>query len=87
MSRTWKDMQAIQIATAMKRKQALERTYREAIAREKARNEVLLAMSAGTLKAKQVSGPIYLGKVGDMQRSVRFNIEALISLRAKQLAS
>lgn len=82
MSRTWKDMQALEA----KRLENMRRTYLQAIAREKARHEVLLALTTGTLKAKQVKGNEYVGRAGSMQRGIRFNLETLISLRAADLA-
>ena len=82
MSRTWKDMQNFEA----KRMAQLEKQYREAIAKEKARHEVLLALTTGKLKAKQVKGNEYVGKAGSMQRGIRFDLEQLISLRAVDLA-
>jgi hypothetical protein len=83
MSRTWKDMAAVEA----RRLENLRKALREGIAREKARNEVLLALTTGQLKAKQVKGNEYVGKAGTMHRSVRFDLEQLISLRAADLAS
>ena len=81
MSRTWKDMEALEA----KRSENMRRTYMQAIAREKARHEVLLALTTGKLKAKQIKGSEWSGKVGSMPRSIRFDLERLISLRADSL--
>lgn len=81
MARTWKDMLKVEA----RRKASMERTYREALAREKARHEVLLALTTGTLKAKQVKGNVYTGKAGSMSRAIRFDLEQVINLRAKDL--
>lgn len=82
MSRTWKDLQSV----GDQRMARLEKQYREAIAKEKARGEVLLALTTGKLKARQVKGNEYVGKAGSMERAIRFDLEQLISLRAESLA-
>ena len=90
MSKTWKDISIhglIQKAQAIeaRRLAAQGKTLREAIAREKARNEVLLALTTGKLKAKQVKGNVYSGKAGYMTRAIRFDLNQVINLRAKDL--
>jgi hypothetical protein len=42
-------------------------------------------LTTGKLKAKQIKGSEWSGKVGSMQRSIRFDLERLISLRADSL--
>lgn len=68
-----------------KRIEALERKYRLALAKAKARNEVLLAMTTGKLPAKQIKGNTFSGKAAGMARAVQFDLEKLISLRAESL--
>ena len=73
------------VAQEARRKARVEQVYRAAMAREKARHEVLLAMSLGTLKARQVDGDTFIGRVGSMQRGVRFSLEGLVYLRTRDL--
>ena len=68
-----------------KRIEALERKYRLAVAKAKARNEVLLALTMGKLQARQIQGNTYSGKAAGMARAVQFDLEKLISLRAESL--
>lgn len=81
MSRTWKDL----VSAEEKRFEALEHKYRLALAKAKARNEVLLAMTTGKLQAKQIQGNVFSGKAAGMTRAIQFDLEKLISLRAESL--
>lgn len=81
MSKTWKDMANAEQA----RLNVLKAKLRRALAYEKAKNEVLMQIAGGKLKAKQIQGNTYCGKVPGMDRAIRFDLNELIRLRAESL--